>query len=84
MSKPITKWSFQVENPNEIPSVFSRAFAIALEGRPGPVLIDIPMDVQRAQIEDATIESMAIEEYIDHTVLYQLMVDIQHAKDHLF
>jgi acetolactate synthase-1/2/3 large subunit len=30
---------------------FEQAFKIAMEGRPGPVLIDIPMDVQRFQIE---------------------------------
>jgi acetolactate synthase-1/2/3 large subunit len=51
MSTPITKASFQVNNPEDIPEIFERAFNLATEGRPGPVLIDIPMDVQRAQIE---------------------------------
>ena len=51
MAKPITKAVYLVNNPADIPSIFEQAFKIATEGRPGPVLIDIPMDVQRAQIE---------------------------------
>ena len=51
MAKPITKACFQVQDPNQIPQILHNAFQIALEGRPGPVLIDIPMDVQRHQIE---------------------------------
>ena len=52
MAKPITKACFLIEDPNDIPTVFEQAFKIALEGRPGPVLIDIPMDVQRVDIID--------------------------------
>lgn len=50
MAKPITKASYLVNEPNELEAIFEDAFRIACEGRPGPVLIDIPMDVQRAQI----------------------------------
>jgi len=50
MAAPIAKWSYCVESAEEIPTVLERAFTTALGGRPGPVLIDIPMDVQRAQI----------------------------------
>lgn len=50
MAKPITKACFQVLNPEDIPSVFEKAYQIAMGGRKGPVLIDIPMDVQRTQI----------------------------------
>ncbi|RZK25688.1 MAG: thiamine pyrophosphate-binding protein [Flavobacterium sp.] len=50
MAKPITKACFQVLNADELPEIFEKAYNIALEGRPGPVLIDIPMDIQRAQI----------------------------------
>jgi tartronate-semialdehyde synthase len=49
--KPVTKKSFCVREPNQIPSIFREAFRIAREGRPGPILIDLPLDVQRAQIE---------------------------------
>lgn len=51
MAKPITKACFLVNNPDDLEDVFEAAFRIACEGRPGPVLIDIPMDIQRAQIE---------------------------------
>ena len=51
MAKPITKACFLVNEPSDIPEIFQKAFQIATEGRPGPVLIDIPMDVQRQDIE---------------------------------
>lgn len=51
MALPITKASFLINNAEDIPNVLEQAFLIALEGRPGPVLIDIPMDIQRAQIK---------------------------------
>lgn len=51
MATPITKICFQIQDAEDIPSIFEKAFFMALEGRPGPVLIDIPMDIQRHQIE---------------------------------
>src|ERR1700712_1847336 len=50
MAKPITKACFKVEDHNDLPAILESAFIVACEGRPGPVLIDIPMDVQRGQI----------------------------------
>ena len=50
MALPITKACFLIDDPSDIPQIFDNAFKIATEGRPGPVLIDIPMDVQRCQI----------------------------------
>jgi len=50
MATPITKACFQINDADQLPKIFEEAFRIALEGRPGPVLIDIPMDIQRAQI----------------------------------
>jgi len=49
--KPVTKKSYCVTEPAQVPFVFREAFRIAREGRPGPVLIDLPLDVQHAQIE---------------------------------
>jgi len=48
LTMPVVKHSFIIRDIAEIPSVFARAFAIAREGRPGPVLIDIPKDVTQA------------------------------------
>src|ERR1019366_6633687 len=47
VTQPITKHSFQVRNTDEIAAVVHEAFRIARSGRPGPVLIDIPKDVQQ-------------------------------------
>lgn len=49
--KSVTKKSWCVKDPANIPWVFREAFRIMQEGRPGPVLIDLPLDVQQAQIE---------------------------------
>jgi acetolactate synthase-1/2/3 large subunit len=48
MSRPVTKWNRQVRDPNELPATIRRALEIARSGRPGPVLIDVPKDVQLA------------------------------------
>ena len=50
MVQPIVKRSWAVDDPDHIPEILDEAFNTAISGRPGPVLIDIPMDVQRAQI----------------------------------
>ena len=51
MSIPITKHNFLIRTVEEIPATMTRAFAIATEGRPGPVLIDVPKDIQQQEIE---------------------------------
>lgn len=50
IAKPITKKTFAIKIANDIPSVFDEAYQIAISGRPGPVLIDIPMDIQQEEI----------------------------------
>jgi tartronate-semialdehyde synthase len=50
IAKPVTKKSYCVMESAQVPFVFREAFRIAREGRPGPVLIDLPLDVQRAEI----------------------------------
>jgi tartronate-semialdehyde synthase len=49
IAKPVTKWSVQVKETAQIPWVFRQAFRVARSGRPGPVLIDLPLDVTRDQ-----------------------------------
>jgi len=56
---PLTKKCYQVKDVSEIPAIFMEAFKIATEGRPGPVLIDIPMDVQRGDINSDPIADAA-------------------------
>jgi acetolactate synthase-1/2/3 large subunit len=50
MAKPVTKAAWQAMTPQEVPEMLARAFSLSREGRPGPVLIDIPMDIQRQDI----------------------------------
>jgi tartronate-semialdehyde synthase len=49
--KPVTKKSYCLKDGNQLPCVTREAFRIAREGRPGPILIDLPQDVQRKEIE---------------------------------
>lgn len=51
LSFPITKHSILVKSPEELLEAIPRAFEIALNGRPGPVLIDVPRNVQLAECE---------------------------------
>ncbi|MCF6776182.1 biosynthetic-type acetolactate synthase large subunit [Thiotrichales bacterium 19X7-9] len=46
MTVAATKWNYQITDPDEIPDIFKKAFEIAKNGRPGPVLIDITKDAQ--------------------------------------
>lgn len=52
MVQPICKAVFTVNKADELPDILQKAFEISLSGRPGPVLIDIPMNLQRADIAD--------------------------------
>ena len=49
--KPVTKWATTVLEPGQVPYAFQKAFYEMRSGRPGPVLIDLPFDVQMAEIE---------------------------------
>jgi len=51
IARPVTKWAVQVKEAAQAPWIFREAFRIARSGRPGPVLIDLPLDVQRQEIE---------------------------------
>ncbi len=51
IAKPVTKWAVTVREPAQVPGTFQQAFHLMRSGRPGPVLIDLPFDVQMAEIE---------------------------------
>ena len=51
IAKPVAKWSVTVQEPALVPMVFQKAFHVMRSARPGPVLIDLPVDVQMAEIE---------------------------------
>ena len=51
IAKPVTKWAVTVREPALVPRVFQQACHLMRSGRPGPVLIDLPFDVQMGEIE---------------------------------
>lgn len=63
LTTPCTKWSYQITSAAELPFVLDYAFYLARNGRPGPVFIDLPKDLQ---IQKITKES--IEQFIDLTM----------------
>ncbi len=50
VTRPIVKHSFLVLDADEFPEIMSRAFEIAASGRPGPVVVDIPKNIQQAKV----------------------------------
>jgi acetolactate synthase I/II/III large subunit len=50
ITMPVVKHSFMIQHPQELPRAIHEAFYIARSGRPGPVLVDIPQDLSRAEI----------------------------------
>lgn len=51
IAKPVTKWAVTVREPAQVPRALQQAFHLMRSARPGPVLIDLPVDVQQAEIE---------------------------------
>jgi tartronate-semialdehyde synthase len=51
IAAPVTKMAMTVLEPAQVPGAFQKAFQLMRSGRPGPVLLDLPIDVQLAQIE---------------------------------
>ncbi len=61
--KPVTKYAVYVEKAEDLPTILNKAYCVAMSGRRGPVLLDIPMNVFRTEIEirDNTYEHELIE-----------------------
>jgi len=60
--KPITKYSIMITDPNKIKYELQKAYHIATTGRPGPVWVDIPADVQMADVDPALLEEFSPDE----------------------
>ena len=82
--KPITKFAEQITKPNKIKHLIDKAIHIATSGRPGPVWIDIPMDIQAAIIDEAFLEEYypsIVEANLDFDNIINNITDvIKHAK----
>ncbi len=59
LSRPVTKWNAQIRSADQVAPLVRKAFSIATEGRPGPVLLDFPKDIQLADIQLATVNAPA-------------------------
>lgn len=63
ITMPITKHNFLIKRIHELPLIIREAFLIAATGRPGPVLVDIPKDIQIAEMEFSYPEKLDIPGY---------------------
>lgn len=85
MVKPITKFAYQVTTANQVPEYLEKAYNIAISGRCGPSLIDIPMDVFRASIDNNVIAkhetiSTSSNSNINEASVDKLITDLKNAQ----
>lgn len=82
----MTKYAVQVNDPSRIRFELEKACYLATSGRPGPVWVDIPLDVQTAQINPEELESFEIPEplLIDQDVISQVVEAINNSERPLF
>ncbi len=59
LTRPCTKWSYSIKSAAELPYVMDYAFFIARNGRPGPVFVDLPKDLQNQVLDDDLIQAFA-------------------------
>ncbi|RZD46953.1 MAG: acetolactate synthase [Thaumarchaeota archaeon] len=74
--RPITKKASLIINPNDVPNILKDAFVTATEKRPGPVIIDIPMDVQREFINVDKIEKITSKIIDKKLISSEISIDI--------
>ena len=67
MAKPITKYAVQIRNPEDIVEELNKAYHIATTGRRGPVLIDLPMNIQRSEVENPVYDMTNIQMQLQHS-----------------
>ena len=62
MTRPVTKYAVQIREDEDIVKELNKAWHIANTGRKGPVLIDLPMNIQRGDVKNPVYE-MSLEKY---------------------
>lgn len=76
--KPITKYAVQITDANQLPYELEKAYSIAMEGRKGPVLLDIPMDIQRtnisAEVSDLSAQNESFEKKFEYEKYAQMIL----------
>ncbi|OIV37819.1 glyoxylate carboligase [Mangrovactinospora gilvigrisea] len=78
IARPVTKWAVQIKEAAQAPWIFREAFRIARSGRPGPVLVDIPIDVAQQSIAyDPDIDvPLPVEEVRPHLPRVEAALDL--------
>ncbi|MBD1134434.1 thiamine pyrophosphate-binding protein [Pelagibacterales bacterium SAG-MED48] len=87
MAKPVTKYAKLIKNAKDIPNELEKAYKISVSGRPGPVLLDIPMDVQWSNIDLNKVrrkkqvkKSKKLKNQITKKQLYEISLLIENSK----
>ena len=70
-AKPITKYAVQIRNPEDIVEELNKAYHIATTGRRGPVLIDLPMNIQRSEVENPVYDMVFEDKHTDAAAAQQ-------------
>lgn len=76
MVTPITKYFAEVMSADEIPQIMEEAYYYAMEGRRGPVWIDVPVNIQNSQVSDSAISNVVNKEFEKKSLDDRLLVDI--------
>ena len=79
-TEKITKWSYHLSNPNDIAFVLEKAYHIAFDGNPGPVVLDIPNDFQRAEIDQDLLNHFSCSSQPYSANLDQIVSLIKHSE----
>lgn len=83
LAAPITKAAWQVDTAEQLPILLQRSFQLATHGRPGPVLLDVPMDIQRADVpfvDDRQPMMPELGHPVDRSLLHDLIRALQSAE----
>ncbi len=73
ISRPVTKRNYLVKNVKDLPRIINEAFIIATTGRPGPVLVDLPVDVTTSKVEETIDDTPYLPGYRVHTAGHSKM-----------
>lgn len=73
--KPITKYAVMVDDPHDIRYHLEKALYLAKDGRPGPVWLDIPLDVQSAMVEEKKLKKFTLRKSFKNSKLLKKKVD---------
>ncbi|MDH7483380.1 MAG: biosynthetic-type acetolactate synthase large subunit [Spirochaetales bacterium] len=89
ITQPVTKHNFIVSDRKDLPRILKEAFYIASSGRPGPVVVDIPKDIQLERLDDSYPADVHIRGYrpepeVSAASVHQLMEALRSARKPLF